>query len=166
LILPGSANIVGGEAYPVKNLPFSGPNAEPVIEELLLQHGIPEDSRQRYLKMACGENPKRIYQHTRLGLAWLLREQLQEVDELRQKQSSWCRAASEVEGSRHIEAFIEHEGQRPSTPLKFDTLIALLRGELNVNVLCYNPEDFERMLSVLHEFNIHFRAFHHALEAW
>ncbi|KAL4770619.1 hypothetical protein BDW60DRAFT_77507 [Aspergillus nidulans var. acristatus] len=36
LVLPGSANIVGGQAYPVKNLPLPGANGEPVIEELLL----------------------------------------------------------------------------------------------------------------------------------
>ncbi|KAL5335467.1 hypothetical protein BJX70DRAFT_401562 [Aspergillus crustosus] len=166
LIPPGSANIIGGEAYPVKNLPFSGPNGEPVIEELRLQHEIPEGDRQRYLKMACGENPKNVYHYTRLGLAYLLREQLQEANNLREKQNSWCRAAYGVEGSRHIESFIEREGSRPSTPLKYDTLISLLQGELNVNVHCYTPEDFERMLAVLHEFNIHPKAFHHALEAW
>ncbi|KAL4758892.1 uncharacterized protein BDW70DRAFT_169809 [Aspergillus foveolatus] len=54
-----SANIVGGQAYPVENLPLPGANSEPVIEELLLEHGIPESQRQRYLKTACGENPKR-----------------------------------------------------------------------------------------------------------
>ncbi|KAL4874659.1 hypothetical protein BJY04DRAFT_224767, partial [Aspergillus karnatakaensis] len=166
LILPGSANIIGGEAYPVKNLPFPGPKAEPVIEELLLEHGIPEENRQRYLKMACGENPKGVYQHTRLGLAYLLRSELQEAANLQARQESWCRAAYEVEGSRHIESFIARVGQRPETPLKYETLVALLRGELNVNVHCYTPEDFERMLAVLHEFGVRPRAFHHALSAW
>ncbi|OOG00865.1 hypothetical protein ASPCADRAFT_511739 [Aspergillus carbonarius ITEM 5010] len=170
LVLPGSANIVGGEAYPVKNLPFPGADREPVIEELLLEHGIPEPDRQRYLKMACGENPKGVYHHTRLGLAWLLREKLAEARELLERQSDWCRAAFEVEGIKfgqrqQIARFLERQGRRPDS-FQLETFVALIRGELNVNVHCYTPEDLERMLAVLHEFGIHPQAFHHALEAW
>ncbi|KAL4778303.1 hypothetical protein BJX76DRAFT_362867 [Aspergillus varians] len=171
LILPGSANIVGGQAYPIKNLPHPGAAGEPVIEDLLLENGIPESQRQRYLKMACGENPKRIYGNTRFGLAWLLREQLANAQVLQQRQSDWCRAAVEVEGSnvltqgRRISKFIEREGKRPDS-FELEPFLALLRGELNVNVHCYTPEDLERMLSVLHEFGVHPKAFHHALEAW
>ncbi|OJJ07672.1 hypothetical protein ASPVEDRAFT_142292 [Aspergillus versicolor CBS 583.65] len=171
LALPGSANIVGGEAYPVKNLPFPGADGEPVIEELLLQHGIPEKQRQRYLKMACGENPRRVYGHTRLGLAWLLRKELARAREIQRDQDAWCRAAVQVEKSsrytrtREISQFLLRQGDRPDS-FELDTLLALLRGELNVNVHCYTPEDLERMLSVLHEFGVHIRGFHHALEAW
>ncbi|GKZ36169.1 hypothetical protein AbraIFM66950_007076 [Aspergillus brasiliensis] len=170
LVLPGSANIVGGEAYPVKNLPFPGEDGEPVIEELLLEHGIPEPDRQRYLKMACGENPKRVYQHTRMGLAWLLREKLAEAREVEQRQADWCRGALDIEHTRfdrarHISGFLDRHGRRPKA-FELDTFVALIRGELNVNVHCYTPEDLERMLAVLHEFGIHPRAFHHALEAW
>ncbi|RAK95545.1 uncharacterized protein BO80DRAFT_393724, partial [Aspergillus ibericus CBS 121593] len=170
LVLPGSANIVGGEAYPVKNLPFPGADGEPVIEELLLEHGIPEPDRQRYLKMACGENPKHTYLHTRLGLAWLLREKLAEAQELQKRQSDWCRAAYDIEDTtfgqgRRIASFLEQQGQRPNS-FELATFVALIRGELNVNVHCYTPEDLERMLAVLHEFDVHPQAFHHALEAW
>lgn len=170
LILPGSANIIGGEAYLVKNLPTPGPNAEPVVEELLLDYGIPEQSRKRYLKVACGENPKGVYKNTRLGLAWLLRKHLKEAQDLQEDQASWCQKAADVakigfSQSRHISKFLVLEGKRPEF-FEFETSLALLRGELNVNVHCYEPEDFDRMLSVLHEFNIHPRAFHHALEAW
>lgn len=170
LVLPGSANIVGGEAYMVKNLPLPGPADEPVVDELLLEHGLPENSRQRYLKMACGENPKGIYGNTRLGLTWLLREQLEKARELLERQTTWCKAAFEIEAStfaktRRISNFLKSEGKRPDS-FELETLLALLKGELNVNVHCYEPEDFERMLSVLHEFGVHPRAFHHALEAW
>ncbi|KAB8227596.1 uncharacterized protein BDW43DRAFT_242444 [Aspergillus alliaceus] len=170
LILPGSANIVGGEAYLVKNLPLSGANGEPVVGELLLDYGIPEHSRQRYLKMACGENPKRVYGNTRLGLVWLLRKRLEEARDLHERQSAWCRAAADIKETKfarawHISNFIRNQGKRPES-FELETLIALLKGELNVNVHCYEPEDLERMLSVLHEFGVHPQAFHHALEAW
>lgn len=73
LNLPGSANIVGGEAYLVKNLPTPGPDAEPIVEDLLFDYGLaPTEPRRRYLKLVCGGNPKEKYSHTRLGLAWLL----------------------------------------------------------------------------------------------
>ncbi|OJJ54511.1 hypothetical protein ASPSYDRAFT_159752 [Aspergillus sydowii CBS 593.65] len=171
LVLPGSADIVGGEACPVKNLPLPGPNGEPVIEELLLENGIPETNRQRYLKMACGENPKRVYGHTRLGLAWLLRKELAKAREIQRDQDAWCRGAVEVEKgnrytrAREISKFLAREGGRPDS-FELETFLALLRGDLNVNVHCYTPEDLERMLSVLHEFDIHINSFHHALKAW
>ncbi|CAG8213187.1 unnamed protein product [Penicillium olsonii] len=170
LVLPGSANIIGGEAYLVKNLPKPGPNAEPVVDELLLDDGIPEKSRKRYLKMACGENPKGIYKNTRLGLVWLLRKHLDEARDLHRRQSSWCKTAASIRDasfsqSRLISEFIKGQGELPQA-LELETSLALLRGELNVNVHCYEPEDFERMVSVLHEFGIHPNAFHHALEAW
>lgn len=175
LVLPGSANIVGGQAYPVKNLPLPGANSEPVIEELLLEYGIPETQRQRYLKMACGENPKRVYGHTRLGLAWLLREELARARGLLERQESWCAAALRAKNSRSsvfgfwqkdsISSFLEREGERPDS-FELETFLALLRGEINVNVHCYTPEDLETMLSVLHEFGVQPSAFHHALEAW
>ncbi|KAH7136829.1 hypothetical protein B0J13DRAFT_449046 [Dactylonectria estremocensis] len=170
LILPGSANIVGGEAYLVKNLPLSGEDREPVVDELLLDHGLPETDRQRYLKMACGENPKNTYHNSRLGLAWLLREHLDQAQQLREHQDSWCQAAFDIGGTSfakasRVSAFLEAQGKRPDD-FKLQTSLALLRGELNINVHCYEPEDFESMLSVLHEFGVHPQAFHHALEAW
>ena len=76
LILPGSANIMGGEAVVVKNVLKSGDNEEFVVEELLLEHGEPVEHRRRYMKMACGENPRGVYKHTRLGNAYIFRKQV------------------------------------------------------------------------------------------
>jgi hypothetical protein len=170
LILPGSGNIVGGEAYMVKNQLLSGADGEPVVEELLLEHGLPETSRQRYLKMACGENPKGVYGHTRMGLVWLLREHLDKAKQVKDRQDAWCRNALEIESSTLMRKsktfrFLRDDGRRREA-FDLDTAIAMLRGDLNVNVHCYEPQDFERMLSVLHEFGVHPSAFHHALDAW
>ncbi|WQF90026.1 Putative metal-dependent hydrolase, composite domain superfamily [Colletotrichum destructivum] len=170
LNLPGSGNIIGGQAYLVKNLPLPGENGEPVVEELLLEHGLPEASRQRYLKMACGENPKHIYPHTRLGNAWLLREHLDKARKLKNKQEAWCQGAQELASGglfkdHRARRFIADFGELPED-LELEPTVALLKGEFNVNIHCYEPEDFERMLDVLHEFGVHPQAFHHALEAW
>jgi hypothetical protein len=56
LILQGSANIMGGEGFLVINIMNSGEYGEEVVEDMLLEHGIPHGERRRYMKMACGEN--------------------------------------------------------------------------------------------------------------
>lgn len=65
LILPGSTNIMGGEAYIVKNLLRAGKDGEETIEEMLLDHGLPKSDRRRYMKMACGmfRSPSVISEH-------------------------------------------------------------------------------------------------------
>ncbi|KAL4924966.1 uncharacterized protein BDV17DRAFT_294914 [Aspergillus undulatus] len=60
---------------------------------------------------------------------------------------------------------MSREGRRPD-PFELEAFVALLRGEVNLNVHCYTLKDLERILSVLHEFGIHPNAFRHALEAW
>ncbi|KAI3539851.1 amidohydrolase [Colletotrichum filicis] len=170
LNLPGSGNIIGGQGYLVKNLPLPGDHGEPVVEELLLEHGIPELSRQRYLKMACGENPKHLYGHTRLGNVWLLRQHLEKAQKLKSKQEAWCQIAQELQSGglwqqSRVSRLVDKVGERPED-LELEATVALLKGEFNVNIHCYEPEDFERMLDVLHEFGVHPQAFHHALEAW
>jgi imidazolonepropionase-like amidohydrolase len=57
LVLPGSANLMGGEAYAFKLRPGQRGTAE----EMLVNHGLPQGEGWRWMKMACGENPKRFY---------------------------------------------------------------------------------------------------------
>lgn len=162
LILPGSSNIIGGQAYVVKNAAVG----EPVVDNFLLDRGVPQSQRQRYMKMACGENPKHTYFHTRLGNVWLLRDHLSKARELMDRQDGWCRAVTSTTWYNGPDTqSLAHLGAFPES-IEYEATIAMLRGHLNVNIHCYEPEDFERMLSVLHEFGVHPSAFHHALEAW
>lgn len=170
LILPGSGNIIGGQAFLVKNLADSGENAEPVVEHLLFDHGLPTGERQQYMKMACGENPKYLYGHTRLGNAWLLRQHLEKAQKFELEQDAWCQGAERFNTDSRFKisrpaSFLAAHGELPKS-LELEATVALLRGEFNVNIHCYEPEDLERMLDVLHEFGVHPQAFHHALEAW
>ena len=166
LILPGSANIMGGEAYPVKNILRSGPDGEEVVEEMLLEHGIPQLERRRYMKMACGENPKRVYDHTRMGNAWKLREQMAKGKDLQAKQDSWCVSAAAARESADMAAINELAKSGYPKELALDSTVAMLRGQVNVNIHCYEPEDLEDMLRHNEEFNFSIAAFHHAIEAW
>lgn len=94
LLIPGSANIIGGEGVLVKNFVPGSESGEEVVEDVLLEHGIPTEERRRYMKMACGENPTSVYEHTRMGNAWLFRKQMTRAQELIRKQDAWCLAAT------------------------------------------------------------------------
>ncbi|OKL56403.1 hypothetical protein UA08_08202 [Talaromyces atroroseus] len=172
LILPGSANIMGGEAFPVKNFLKGGEHGEEVVEELLLEHGIPKEDRRRYLKMACGENPRRVYHHTRMGNAWKLRHHMARAQDLRENQDAWCAAASTAKQNRDATAVASLLAEGPNgkgglpEELELDSSVAMLRGKIGINVHCYEPEDFEDMLLHSEEFGFRIQAFHHALSAW
>jgi hypothetical protein len=163
---------MGGEAFPIKNVLRSGEHGEEIVEQLLLEHGIPKANRRRYMKMACGENPRRVYHHTRMGNAWVFRHHLARAKDLREKQDAWCAAATAAahqEDSAAIAALLtagaDGKGGLPEE-LELDSTIAMLRGKIGVNVHCYEQEDFEDMLLHSEEFGFRIQAFHHALSAW
>lgn len=171
LILPGSANIMGGEAVLVKNALKSGENEEFVVEEILLERGVPKDERRRYMKMACGENPRRVYRHTRMGNAWYFRKHMERAKELLEREEAWCLEAEATKESRdtaRISSFIYVSSKQDSAVdyLEYDSTIAMLRGQVGINVHCYETEDFEDMIKHSKEFGFRIQAFHHALEAW
>lgn len=60
LILPGSGNLMGGEAAVIKLRPVSTLSGQ----DMLITSGVTEEDQEviwRYMKMACGENPKTYY---------------------------------------------------------------------------------------------------------
>lgn len=171
LILPDSANIIGGEAVVVKNVLNSGDNEDFVVEELLLEHGKPMENRRRYMKMACGENPKITYHHTRMGNAWIFINQMERAKELKGKQDTWCLKATVLRENGNLAAIssfvdVTSEDESATACLKFDSSIAMLRGKIGINIHCYEPEDIEDMIKHSKEFGFRIQAFHHALSAW
>lgn len=175
LILPGSNNLIGGEAVTVKNAPGSGAYGEPVVRDLLLERGVPHAERRRYMKTAFGENPKTTWGYTRLGNAWHLREHLQKAKTLKEEQDDYCLALGHVGGGsgglvgerqREQQArFIRDHGKFPFS-LELESTIGVLRGRVHVHNHNYEPEDMETMLRIGDEFGFRIWAFHHALAAW
>ena len=145
LVLPGSANTMGGEAFAIKHRGST-------VEEVQ----IPD--APRYMKMACGENPKNVYGSqgrtpaSRMGSAWVMREKFEAASKLVAAQDDWCTAPNSAE--------------RFPTDLSLDSLGALLRGSLVLHTHCYRSQDFSMMFRLSDEFNFKIAAFHHALEAW
>ncbi|BFZ63283.1 hypothetical protein YB2330_004404 [Saitoella coloradoensis] len=156
LVLPGSANNMGGEAFAVKHrVPESLR-----VEDMLVQHNITEKP-WRWMKMACGENPKRVYPNevnTRMGESWAFRHRFEQAQKLMQKQEAWCAAASSLSPQDIREPF-------PSD-LELESVVGVLRGDVRVNIHCYETMDLEARLRESAEFGFQIRAFHHGLDAW
>ncbi|CAG8612439.1 6286_t:CDS:2 [Racocetra fulgida] len=78
----------------------------------------------RWLKMACGENPKA--QHgprkeaptTRLGEAWLFRKFFSEAQALKQKQDDWCNAATKLSNNEQLNSYFPEDLQLEKTMIR------------------------------------------------
>ena len=149
-VLPGSANLVGGESFIAKMKPKTTASA-------MRFAGAP-----RGIKMACGENPKRVYGQkggpsTRMGNAASFRELFQ--------------AAKEYEGA--TEAVLKDkvkDQSKKKSPEKVDfknqALKRVLNGETMVNLHCYRADDISTMIEISKEFGFKIRSVHHGLEAY
>ncbi|RKP12736.1 hypothetical protein BJ684DRAFT_6137, partial [Piptocephalis cylindrospora] len=162
LVLPGSGDLIGGEAYAFKTRPVSNHS----VDGMLVYAGSSQP-KWRWMKMACGENPKGafgqergLFPSTRMGEAWSLRKAFTEAQALTRRQDAWCEGARDLRGG----------GERMATnfpeDLALESLTALLRGHVRLNVHCYETHDLEMILRVLDEFQIPISSFHHALSAW
>lgn len=147
-ILPGSANLVGGRGVTVKNLPNR------VVQDMKFP-GAPYG-----LKMACGENPKRVYGDkggpgTRMGNVAGYRQAWADAQEYQRK---WDLYYKEFDAGK--------EPEQPKRDLKLDTLGKALKGEILVHMHCYRADDMGTMLDVMQEFGYKISTFHHAVESY
>ncbi|HWT14557.1 MAG TPA: amidohydrolase [Patescibacteria group bacterium] len=157
-ILPGSANLIGGRGITVKNVPAT-------TYQAMKFPGAPHG-----LKMACGENPKRVYggkgaaPMTNMGnvagyrKAFLdAQEYMRTQDEFTKKLIAWERGDKDDRGDRPTP---------PKTDLALETLAGALRGDVLVHNHCYRADEMATMLDLADEFGFKITAFHHAVEAY
>ena len=143
-ILPGSANLVGGRGVTLKNVP--GRN----VMDMKFP-GAPYG-----MKMACGENPKRVYggrsqaPSTRMGNVAGYRSAWIDASEYRDK----------------IKAAEKGQGEMPKRDLKLETLMGVLEGEILIHNHCYRGDEMSVMLEIGREFGYKVGTFHHAVEAY
>ncbi|CAK4031476.1 carbohydrate esterase family 9 [Lecanosticta acicola] len=159
LILPGSGNNIGGEAFVIKHaVGKADGRPELSIEDMLAD----PDNTWRYMKMACGENAKSVYgkvgrdfgPFSRLGEAWYFRHAFEEAAKIKNAQDDWCAAADRV-GVQNMDSYLPQD-------LKWESLAAVLRGQVHVNTHCYTVPDLESFIGYTNEFKFPVRAFHHA----
>ena len=159
-ILPGSANLVGGRGVTVKNVPA-------VSYQAMKFPGAPHG-----LKMACGENPKRVYGQrmlapsTRMGNVAGYRAQWIEAQKyLRDWEEYERRSENDNEDENGDEARDE-DAAPPVRDLRLETLAAALRGEILVHIHCYRADEMMTMLDMADEFGYRVSAFHHGIETY
>ncbi len=139
-VLPGSANLIGGRGATLKNVPST-------TYQAMKFPGAPWG-----LKMACGENPKRVYGQkggpaTRMANVAGYRAAFIEAADYMKKQQD----AKEGPGKRD---------------LKNDTLAGAINGDIRVHIHCYRADEMATMLDLAKEFGFRISAFHHGVEAY
>ena len=162
LILPGSGNNIGGEAFVIKHA-VGKANGRP---ELSIESLLADPAKtHRYIKMACGENAKNVYgkfgergPFSRLGEAWEFRHAFEQAAALRISQDDWCAAADSI-GAESMTSYLPKD-------LRWETLSAVLRGQVFVNTHCYTIPDLESFIGYTNEFKFPVRAFHHAHQTY
>ena len=143
-VLPGSANLFGGRGVTLKNVP-----GQSVME--MKFPGAPHG-----LKMACGENPKRVY-------GGKGREPSTRMGNVAGYRSAWIEAA---DYNRKMQASASGKGEAPKRDLKLETLAGVLNGEILVHNHCYRADEMAVMFEIAKEFGYKITAFHHAVEAY
>ena len=143
-ILPGSANLFGGRSVVLKNV-----YARTV-------QGMKFPGAPYGLKMACGENPKRVYGSKG-------REPSTRMGNIAVDRASWAKA---VEYKRKWDKYEKDGGEAPSRDIAMDTLRGVLDGEIRVQNHCYRADEMANVIDMSKEFGYHVAAFHHAVEAY
>jgi len=143
-VLPGSANLFGGRSVTLKNVP-----ARTV-------QGMKFPGAPYGLKMACGENPKRVYgskgqmPQTRMG----------NIASVRQ---TWVKAQAY---KRKWDKYEANGGEMPERDIAMDTLRGVLAGKIIIHNHCYRADEMAQMIDVSKEFGYKVGTFHHAVESY
>lgn len=149
-VLPGSGNLIGGRGVTLKNI-YS-----------LSYQGMKFPNAPHGMKMACGENPKRVYGErkqlpsTRMGnmaayrAQWILAQKY--IDD-------WAAYDKKAAAGKD-------DAKAPKRDLKMETLAAVLKGEILVHMHCYRADEMLTILDMAAEFGYKISAFHHGVEAY
>ena len=138
-ILPGSANLMGGRSVVLKNV-----YARTV-------QGMKFPGAPYGLKMACGENPKRVYgakgrmPSTRMGNLAVNRQTWIKAQDYKKKRDS---------------------GKEYTRDLGLETLAGVLDGDIKIHNHCYRADEMAIVLDMAKEFGYKVSTFHHAVESY
>jgi len=144
-ILPGSANLFGGRGVTVRNIPS------------ITMQGMKMPGAPYGLKMACGENPSRVYggrnqsPATGMGNMAGYRAAFIAARDYKAKWDKWRE---------------DGEGSPPTRNLQNETLAGVLDGSILVQNHCYRADEMAQMVDLSREFGFRITAFHHAVEAY
>jgi imidazolonepropionase-like amidohydrolase len=144
---PGSGNLIGGQWACLKTAPKS------TVEEMVLLEPAG-------MKMALGENPKRVYQErketpsTRMGNAAVLRAALVEAQNYLEK---WRRYGSDLAAYQAKVEAGDEEAEAPKRPerdLKLEALGKVLRREMKARIHAHRADDMLTAVRIAEEFDL------------
>lgn len=102
-----------------------------------------------------------------MGEAYLFRKRFEEAQEMMRQQDDWCDTAMRLNKTQHNASPPETRLSEPfPESLKLDSLVALLRHNVKLNIHCYLPQDIEAIVRHSLEFDFEIAALHHASSAW
>jgi imidazolonepropionase-like amidohydrolase len=171
-VLPGSANLIGGRSFVAKL--HLGTSARAMR--------FPDAPQG--LKMACGENPKRVYgdeQHrapsTRMGNVYGYRKAFQDAWDYRRRVLKYQRdillwqqrqLKAETSGPKKgdDDKGPDDPPEPPARDFALETLADVLDGKILVHNHCYRADEMNLMLDLAREYRFKIRSFHHAVEAY
>lgn len=144
-ILPGSANLFGGRGVTLRNVPS------------ITMQGMKFPGAPYTVKMACGENPSRVYggrnssPATGMGNMAGYRAAFIAARDYKDKWDRWRETG---------------EGTPPTRNLELDTLVGVLDGSILIQNHCYRGDEMALMIDMSREFGYKITTFHHATEAY
>lgn len=148
-VLPGSANLFGGRGITLRNVPGR------TVQEMKFPDA------PYTLKMACGENPSRVYGNRG-------RSPATDMGNMAGYRASWIEASNYRDSwHEYWEAAENGEDVDPPTQdLELDTLMGVLEGEILVQQHCYRADQMAQIMDMAEEFGYQVTTFHHAVEAY
>jgi imidazolonepropionase-like amidohydrolase len=163
-LLPGSANLIGGRGVVIQVVPTRGSRAMRFPD-------APET-----VKMACGENPKRVYgdkggPQTRMGNIRGQRQLFLDAQSYQRRWDDYEKATAEQpdDGKKKKKRKKGGGGKAPTPPdrnLDLETIVGVMEGRVLPQIHCYRADDMLSMLQIADEFGWNVRSFHHATEAY
>jgi imidazolonepropionase-like amidohydrolase len=146
-ILPGSGNLIGGRGVTIKNIPSR------------TVQGMKFPGAPYGLKMACGENPKRVYGERN-------RAPTTAMGNMAGYRAAWIRAARYRDDLDRWRKDGADPSKQPQRDLQLETLAGVLNGEILVQNHCYRGDEMALMIDLAKEFGYKIASFHHAVEAY
>ncbi|GLB37488.1 putative carbohydrate esterase family 9 protein [Lyophyllum shimeji] len=162
VVLPGSADAIGGQAFVIKLRPTAERSSSSMLLEppFSLNNSDTEHlsrPRWRQMKHACGENPSRVYSGTRMDTIWAFRQGYDTARKIKERQDKYCAKARASQW--------DNLGEYPED-LQWEALVDVLRGRVKVHNHCYEATDLDGIVRLSNEFNFPIAAFHHAHETY
>lgn len=144
-VLPGSANLVGGRSAVLKLRPVR------TLEGMLFEAAPPG------IKMAIGENPKRVY-----GGSTALAPQ---GDQIQTRMGEFAALRREFQSALDY----REARKRPDPPprdLDLDVILDVIDDRILVHLHCYETNDILGFYRIADQFGFHIQSLQHGLEAY